>query len=67
MSTEFEDALQWKIHIARFNVGCGFYGDTQWQIWNDDGEYVEYTDHQEIVNLYAAEVSRLKKYIEETL
>ena len=60
MSDKFEDKLQWKLPISRFNVGCGFYGDSQWQLWNDGGEYVEYADHQEIVNIYAAEVARLQ-------
>lgn len=64
---KLEDELQWRLPISRFNVTCGFYGDTQWQSFVDVGEYVEYTDHQDIVNLYAAEVRRLRKYIEEVL
>lgn len=64
---KLEDELQWKLPISRFNIACGFYGDFQQQSLVDDGEYVEYTDHQAIVNLYAAEVRRLRKYIDEVL
>lgn len=64
---DFEEQLQWKLPISRYNINCGFYGDTQWQNWDDNGIHVEYTDHQEIVNLYAAEVARLKQYIEDVL
>lgn len=63
MST-FEDELQWKGSIDRFDVACGFYGDCQWQVWKDDGEYVEFSDHQAIVNIYSAEVARLKRIVE---
>lgn len=64
---KLEDELQWRLPISRLNVTYGFHGDTQWQPFVDEGEYVEYTDHQAIVNLYAAEVRRLRKYIEEVL
>lgn len=69
---KLEDELQWRLPIRRFNIVCGAYGvivtdASQWQSFVDDGEYVEYTDHQEIVNLYAAEVRRLRKYIDEVL
>lgn len=64
MTNLLEDELQWKLPIARCNIACGFYGDTQWELWVDDGQYVEYSDHQEIINIYANEVARLRQELE---
>lgn len=55
----FEEKLGWISPISRCNIGCGFYGDTQWQEWDDAGEYVEYSDHEQIINLYKEEIARL--------
>lgn len=62
--SNFEDELKWWSPVSRCNIACGSYGDEQWQVWSDDGQYVEYNDHREIVNIYVNEVNRLKKELE---
>lgn len=58
-----EDELQWRLPVGRFNIGASHYGEG-YPEWCRDGEYVEYDDHQKIVNLYHAEVVRLRTLLE---
>lgn len=63
----FEQTLEWLGPISRCDIACGFYGDTQWEKWNDNGEYVAFTDHKERIDLYKSEVERLKKLVGEVI
>lgn len=59
----FEDELSWFGEVSRFDVSCGFYGDNQWQNYCDDGVYIEFEDHEKIINIYKKEISRLRALI----
>lgn len=57
----FEDKLIWLGEISRCNIACGHYGDQQWEVWCDDGKYVEYEDHENLIKVYQQEINRLKE------
>lgn len=58
-----EDKLKWHGDINRYNIACGSYGDTQWEVWDDNGKHVEYEEHLTIVKIYQDEINRLKTLI----